>query len=128
EGGQGPEVGHAERALGRERRRQDLPPDRADADGGQGPAVVLDEPIDDLRFPLRNEVREVLPSFEVSDSEGGLGALVEEVEELVVEVVDPGTPIVQVHRHPWSRSVCCAAIIGPGSTVKQAGVLVPYMG
>src|SRR5262249_1634936 len=40
----------------------------------------------------------ILPSFEVSDLEDGLGALVEELEDSVVEVVDPGTPIVQVHR------------------------------
>src|SRR5215510_2338123 len=39
-----------------------------------------------------------MPSLEVSDFEGGLGTLVEEVEDLVVEFVDPGTPIVQVHR------------------------------
>jgi hypothetical protein len=36
-------------------------------------------------------------AFEVSDLEGGLGALVEEVEDLVVEVIDPGTPVVQAH-------------------------------
>jgi hypothetical protein len=39
-----------------------------------------------------------MPSLEVSDLEGGLGTLVEEGEDLIVEVIDPGTPIVQVHR------------------------------
>src|SRR6266446_6441866 len=50
-----------------------------------------------------------MPSLEVSDLEGGLGTLVEEGEDLVVELVDPGTPIVQVH-----RDSCPAALsLGP---------------
>jgi hypothetical protein len=39
--------------------------------------------------------------FEIPDPESCLGALVEEVEDLVVEVIDPGTPFVQVHGNSW---------------------------
>src|SRR5262249_51520585 len=40
-----------------------------------------------------------IPLFELSDPEGGLCTLEEEVEDLVVEVIGPGAPIAQeVHR------------------------------
>jgi hypothetical protein len=45
---------------------------------------LLDQPAHDGRFPLRDIRRRFLPSFEVSDPEGRRGALVEEVEDLVV--------------------------------------------
>ena len=46
---------------------------------------------------LGNEVRKVLLPLELADLEGGLSALVQEVEDLFVEVIDPGSPIVQAH-------------------------------
>jgi hypothetical protein len=54
--------------------------------------------VDDLGLALRDIVRPVLLPFEVADLEGGVTALVEEFEDFCVEVIDPGTPIVQVHR------------------------------
>ena len=68
------------------------------ASAGSGPAFVGDEPLEDLGLALGDEVRKVLLPLELADLEGGLCALVEEVEDLFVEVIDPGTPIVQVHR------------------------------
>jgi hypothetical protein len=52
--------------------------------GRQRPAVQVGESSQNGRLTLRNIRRRVLPSFEVSDLKGGLGALVEEVEDLVV--------------------------------------------
>src|SRR6266542_4474007 len=49
-------------------------------------------------FVPGDEVREILLPLELADLEGGASALIEEVEDLLVEVIDPGTPIVQVHR------------------------------
>jgi hypothetical protein len=51
-----------------------------------------------LRLAFRDEVRKVLLPLELADLEGDLSASVEEVEDFFVEVIDPGTPIVQVHR------------------------------
>src|SRR5262249_50722896 len=67
--------------------------------------VCRDQAGDDLRLTLRHVERQIMPSLEVSDLEGGLGALLEEVEDLIVEVIDPGTPIVQVHRGSCSASL-----------------------
>src|SRR3546814_2243088 len=62
------------------------------------PYTTLFRSAHDLGLPLRDIGRRILPSFEVSDLKGGLGALVEEVEDLVVDVVDPGAPIAQDQR------------------------------
>src|SRR5882672_2832104 len=66
-------------------------------------AVLRGQLPQDLSFPLRDIRRRPLPSFEVADLKGGLGALVEEVEDLVVEFVDPGPPVGQVHRNTCPR-------------------------
>src|SRR5207249_4425224 len=92
------EVGDRQRGLEGAGRREHFPPDRADRLGGERPAVRRGQAPEDLRLTLRGIDRRTLPSFEVSDLKDGLGALVEEAEDLVVEVVNPGTPIVQVHR------------------------------
>src|SRR5436305_480206 len=71
----------------------------------QRPAVAGGQAAEDRGLPLRDIRRRILPSFEVSDPEGGLGALVEEVENLVIEFADPGAPIAQVHRDSCTHSL-----------------------
>ena len=88
---------HGQRVLELPAGGQDLAPDRFDRRCGQRPAVRRAQPADDLRLTLGDIRRHPLTSFEVSDLEGGLCALVEEEEDLVVEVIDPGAPIAQVH-------------------------------
>src|SRR5206468_8462069 len=97
------EIGDRERPLERPRRRQNLTPDRRDVVGGQRSARLSGQRPQDLSFPLRDIRRRPLPSFEVADLKGGLGALVEEAEDLVVELVDPGPPVGQVHRNTCPR-------------------------
>ena len=89
--------GDRERRLERAARRQDLAPDRARHVARDGTGVGLDDLSQDLSLTLRHVGRNARQAFEVSDLESSLGALVEEVEDLVVEVIDPGTPVVQVH-------------------------------
>src|SRR3970282_2011766 len=79
-------------------RRQNLAPPRRPRPRPARRAPGGGETAQDLGLTLRNIRRRILPSFEVSDVKGGLGALVEEVEDLIVDVVDPGAPIAQVHR------------------------------
>ena len=125
EGRLGPQVGDGEGGLEGPARGQDFAPDGDERLGGQRPGVQRPEPADDLGFTLRGIGRRVLTSFEVSDLEDGLGALGEELKDFVVEVVDPGTPIVQVHRdshEPHSRRI--RGIIGPRVIQEQVkGVL-----
>src|SRR2546427_13029852 len=91
---------------------EDLAPDGTDGLHGERPGARGQTP-EDLRLTLRRIQRRILPSFEVSDLEGGLGALVEELENSVVEVIDPGTPIVQVHRDShYCRALGVPRIIG----------------
>ena len=75
--------------TGREDTAKDFAPYR------DRPAAWIEE---QLGLTLRDEVRRVLLSLELADLEGGVSALVEEAEDLIVEVVDPGTPVVQVHK------------------------------
>ena len=76
---------------------EDLSPHRARHVGGQRAGVPVRDPPEDFRLTLRRVDRGARVPFEVSDLESSLGALVEEVEDLTVEVIDPGTPFVQVH-------------------------------
>jgi len=62
------------------------------------PAGQREETIEELRLSLRDKVGRILFPLELADLEGGVSALVEEVEDLFVEVVDPGAPVVQVHK------------------------------
>ena len=77
---------------------EDLPPDGPHGIRAQRPAVEGDEALEDLRLALGDEVGKVLLPLELADLESGLSAPVEEVEDLFVEVIDPGAPIVQAHR------------------------------
>ena len=92
------EVRDGERTLDGTTPGQDLAPDGSNGFGGQRARIRCSQSGDDLSLALRHIVRQIMPSFEVSDLEGGLGTLVEEGEDLIIEVIDPGTPIVQVHR------------------------------
>src|SRR5499427_10696270 len=103
EGGLGAEVRDGQRRFEGTARRQDLSPDGADRLTPQRPRAGCPQPPENFGLTVRGIDWRILPSFEVSDLEDGLGALVEELEDSVVEVVDPGTPIVQVHRN----SHCC---------------------
>src|SRR5437879_288390 len=105
EGGRRRQVGDRHRRLQGPARRQDLAPDGEDRLGRQRTAVARGESTQNRGLPLRDIRRRILPSFEVSDLEGGLGALVEEVENLVIEFADPGAPIAQVHRDSCARSL-----------------------
>ena len=99
EGRRGPEVRDGQRVLERQRRGEDLAPDRAHRARRQWPLIgAAHTRSSDLGLALRDIVRPVLLPFEVADLEGGVTALVEEFEDFCVEVIDPGTPIVQVHR------------------------------
>src|SRR5262249_44827976 len=73
-----PEIPHGERALERPTARQDLAPDGPDRRPGQWPTVGAGQTADDLSLALGGIRRQILPSLEVSDLEGGLGSLVEE--------------------------------------------------
>src|SRR2546427_460420 len=64
--------------------QQISPPDRRDRRRGQRTAVGGRQTGDDLSLSVGGIRRQILPSLEVSDLEGGLGSLVEEVEDLVV--------------------------------------------
>src|SRR5712692_2237021 len=97
-GARGAEIGDRQRMLERQRRRQDLAPDGPNGLGAQRARIQRDEAVKDLGLALRDEVREILLPLELVDLEGGATALVEEVEDLLVEVIDPGAPFVQVHR------------------------------
>src|ERR687891_1315630 len=108
EGGGGREERARQRRLERPACRQDLPPHGRHRDGGQWPALDGGKAAHDLGLPLRDIRRRILPSFEVSDLKGGLCALVEEVEDLVVDVVDPGAPIAQVHRDSYDPRMSTA--------------------
>src|SRR5947207_15909347 len=98
-----PEVRDGQGPLERPGRGQNFAPDRGQVVGGERSAVLRGQRPQDLSFPLRNIRRRPLPSFEVADLKGGLGALVEEVEDLVIEFVDPGPPVGQVHRNTCPR-------------------------
>src|SRR2546426_9025344 len=114
EGGLRPKVGDGQRRLEGAAPGEDLAPDGTDGLRGERPGARGQTP-EDLRLTLRRIQRRILPSFEVSDLEGGLGALVEELEDSVVEVIDPGTPIVQVHRDShYCRALGVPRIIGRG--------------
>ena len=54
------------------------------ASAPSGPGIARDQTAENLRLALGDIRRRILPSFEVSYTKGGLGALVEEVEDLVV--------------------------------------------
>jgi hypothetical protein len=84
EGGGGAKVGDRERFLEGAAAREDLRPDRAHRVGRQRSRVPGEKSAEDFGLALRDIRRRTLPSFEVSYAEGGLGALVEEVEDLVV--------------------------------------------
>src|SRR4029450_6505390 len=124
------EVGHGQRRLEGPARREDLAPDGVDGRSLERARAGLAQAPEDLGLPLRGIDRRILPSFEVSDLEGGLGALVEELKNSVVEIVDPGTPIVQVHRDShYCRALGVGRIIGrplaqsksaPGSSIRLA--------
>src|SRR2546425_1247825 len=94
----GAEVSDRQRMLEGEAGGEDLPPDRPDGVAAQGAPVARDETVEDLGLALGSEVRELVLPLELADLEGGLSAPSEEVEDLFVEVIDPGAPIVQVHR------------------------------
>ena len=98
EGPRGSQVADGQRILEGERGGENLAPDRAHRIRAERTAVQLEETAEQLGLTLRDEVRRVLLSLELADLEGGVSALVEEVEDLIVEVVDPGTPVVQVHK------------------------------
>src|SRR4029450_1886329 len=122
------EVGHGQRRLEGPARREDLAPDGVDGRSLERARAGLAQAPEDLGLPLRGIDRRILPSFEVSDLEGGLAALVEELKNSVVEIVDPGTPIVQVHRDShYCRALGVGRIIGrplaqsksaPGSSIR----------
>src|SRR3972149_5022106 len=97
ESARGTEVPAGQRILEGERGREDLPPDGADRLSAQGAPIQRREALEDLRLALRDKVRPVLLPLELADLKGGVSALVEKVEDLLVEVVDPGSPVVQVH-------------------------------
>ncbi len=92
------EVGDRQRVLEITTGGEDLAPDRFDRVRWQPTPARRAQSSDDLRFPLGDIRRQLLSSFEVSDLKGGLCALVEEEENLIIEVVDPGAPIAQVHK------------------------------
>ena len=100
ERGLGAEEAHRERSFQGPARGEDLDPHRPHRCDRPGSGVGGGEARENLRLAFGDVRRSILPTFEVSDPEDGLGALVEEVEDLVVELVDPGTPIVQVHSDP----------------------------
>ncbi len=97
EGRRRAQVGHGQGMLERQRGGQDLAPDGAHGISAERPGIAGGKPIEDLRLALGNEVRKVLLPLELADLEGDLSASVEEGKDLFVEVIDPGTPIVQVH-------------------------------
>src|SRR5439155_15821076 len=72
-----PEVRDGQGPLERPGRGQNFAPDRGQVVGGERSAVLRGQRPQDLSFPLRNIRRRPLPSFEVADLKGGLGALVE---------------------------------------------------
>ena len=93
------EVRDGQRMLEIATARQHLAPDRGDRVPGKRTGRGRTESSEDLRLALRGIRRHPIPLFELSDPEGGLCTLVEEVEDLVVKVIDPGAPIAQeVHR------------------------------
>src|SRR6185503_16667561 len=125
----GAEVGDSQRRLEGPARREDLAPDGVDGRSRERAYAGLAQAPEDLGFPLRGIDRRILPSFEVSDLEGGLGALVEELENSVVEFVDPGAPIVQVHRDShYCRALGVPRIIGRCPIRGQVGVRGPQSG
>ena len=98
EGSRRAQVADGERVLESQRSGKDLAPDGAEGIRGERPRIQGEQAVDELGLPLRDKVRPVLLPLELADLEGGLPALIEEVEDLFVEVVDPGSPVVQVHR------------------------------
>src|SRR5207245_10270343 len=78
------EKGDRDGTLERPAARQDLAPYRTDRRRRQRPAAGNGQATDDLGLAVGGIRRQILPSLEVSDLEGGLGSLVEEVEDLVV--------------------------------------------
>ncbi len=70
-------------------------PDRGPAGGSRAKG---EGGVEDLGLTLGDEVREIVLPLGLAAPEGGGTALVEEFEDFVVEVVDPGSPTVQVHR------------------------------
>ena len=75
----GAQVRDGQRGFERAAAGQDLAPDGHDRLRGQRPVILLGETPDDVGFTLRGIGGRILTSFEVSDLEGGLGALGEEV-------------------------------------------------
>src|SRR2546426_258776 len=73
-----------QRPLERPAPRKNFTPDRTDRRRRQRTAVGGRQTGDDLSLSVGGIRRQILPSLEVSDLEGGLGSLVEEVEDLVV--------------------------------------------
>src|SRR3990172_7354161 len=98
EGGRRAQVGDGERMLEGQGGRENFPPDRLDPLDGEGAGVQAEQATNNLRFALGNKVREILTPLKLSDPEGGFCALVEEFEDLFVEIIDPGTKFVQVHK------------------------------